>query len=77
MFPAWATEPWIGGKDEGSGYQWKGLITDDVPGNGEDEADWFGDRPDGGSRCMRMSTSRGWFDFGCTTADRYFICETP
>ena len=76
MFPAKPQWFWTGGQDEGSSYQWKGLITNDVPGNGEDEADWFGDKPDPGNGCMRIHKSYGWSDFSCSSL-YYFICEAP
>ncbi|XP_067949847.1 uncharacterized protein [Watersipora subatra] len=71
----WGRYNFIGGQKGLTEFEWKGLVTGVIPGNGQPNSDWYYNQPDniGSDICLGIAPE-GWRDLYCSTP-RPFVCE--
>ncbi|XP_067949848.1 C-type lectin domain family 4 member M-like [Watersipora subatra] len=71
----WGGYNFIGRQKDLTEFEWKGLVTGVIPGNGQPNSDWYYNQPDnsGPENCLGIAPD-GWHDISCSTP-RPFICE--
>ena len=74
---AWSGYIYIGGyeKSPESQWTWSGILTNEMPLNGDSQSDWHGSEPAANSeKCAVLVLSQGWHNVGCSD-QWFFLCE--
>ena len=75
IFSALPSRFYIGGYKTNSGWKWFGILTNEMPLNGDSQSDWHGSEPAANAEnCVLLKFNQGWHNVVCSN-QFYFACE--